>query len=300
MVENKANDADLSAEKGQKDADKPQCKAAKKVWPWLVAVLLVAVVLLVVLLVVRNSRKGGEELSLAEAVALVNAKTPAVGATMVLDSVTFSSEENRVTYYNSILDGREGVQQLMRDYYCQLSDEDLRVLLWLDFEYDPLAQQVHAQKASVRFLFRDTDGRVLKDVTMDAEQLVLQPAEDKIRQAALVVIAQEARVTQLFSPQQLDEETAITGCRFDADSLVLEYTVALARAEKELDRADFEHNIAHQREDLVHALAHNQGYCLSGITMRYTYFDCDGRRLCTFEVAPKDYHEYHHGHHHHD
>ena len=82
------NDADLSAEKGQKDADKPQCKAAKKVWPWLVAALLVAVVLLVVLLVVRNSRKGGEELSLAEAVALVNAKTPAVGATMVLDSVT--------------------------------------------------------------------------------------------------------------------------------------------------------------------------------------------------------------------
>ena len=273
-------------------------KKIARVWYWLMAALLLIVVLIVVLVIINSNHKKERRLSLAEAVSVVNSQTPALGNTMKLDSVTFDREENMVVYHNSILQGTESLMQLMRNYFTNISADDLRVQAIVSFDQDYLAQQIRENQASVRYLYRDTDGRILQNLTLSSDELNQQPSEDKMRHAAQVMIQQEARATQLMAPQKMDEDASITACTFNPDSLQLCFTITLAQPASEIDQAELDHSLAEQKEGVIHALAHDVLYRSSGVTVNYEYLASDGTPLRLLSVTPHDYLNHHHDHHH--
>jgi len=277
-------------------------KRVGKVWIWM-AVALILIVALIVFLVVKNAyNKKSEQPSLAEAVADVNAHTPALGPTMVLDSVKYDAKANRVTYYNAIRKGHAPSEQLIRDYYHQMSLEDLKVLQKIDFVQDYLSAPIIQQGASVRYVVHDIDGTLLKEYDITKEELCAAISEEEMKRASLLLIAQEAKSTQVSCPQQVDEATTITDCVYDSAAATITFTLALSRTSAEIDMKDFETRTASQKEAIIHTLAHDPKFTYTGVTIVYRYFDKNGAELKTIRVTPKEYlehlHEHEHGHQH--
>jgi len=269
-----------------------------KAWYWMAAALLVIVLLIVALAVQNSNNKKAARKTLAGAVASVNSRTPSVGVSMVLDSVTYDAKANLVTYYYAILKLSEANQQLLRNYYCQISDKDFKILQKLDFEHDYLSDLIKDNKSSLRYVYSDVDGKVLKDVTLSHKELLSSPAEKEIKHASLVMIAQEAKTTQANCPQQIDEATSITNCVYDSAAANLTFSLALNRPSAEIDMADFQSRVASQKEAIVHALAHDTKYASSGVTVVYKYYDKNGAELNTVTITPKEYLEHKHEHEH--
>lgn len=299
MENNKKNEENLVPKDGQNvqtSQDTPVKRRVAKAWYWMSAAFVLIVALIVFLAVKNSNNKKAEKRSLVEAVAAVNAKTPAVGATMVLDSVTYDAEANMVAFYNSILKGPETSQQLMRDYYNHLSDEDLKVLQIIDFPENYLAEPILESKASLKYVFSDVDGKVLKEILLSNKELTTPVGEEEMKRVSLVMIAQEAKTTQASCPQQIDENTTITGCQFNAEAAELIFNLTLSRTAEEIDKADFEKRVAAQKNAMTHSLSHDINFISSGVTLIYRYMDKNGKMLTQETITPKDYKDYKHDH----
>lgn len=280
-------------------------KRRRRGWYLLLAALLLIVALIIAHCVLNKNIKDDARQSLAGAVASVNAHTPAVGVTMSLDSVTYDAEANRVTYYSNILRISAAHQQLERNHYRNMSEQDLKVLLRQDFEQDYLAPLVQQCGTTVRYVYGDTNGAEIRMIEMTSNELATKPSEEDVKRVSMKMLAYNAESTRVSCPQQVDEYTAITGCEFDSATVTLTFEITLSRAIKEMDRAAFDKRVKEQKESIVHLLSHDQTYTSTGVTVVYKYFDKDGVEVVQEVITPKDFREHHHEHehdheHHHD
>jgi len=301
MDNNIANEEKKTMENGQNEQNQssaPEKKHMAKAWYWMIAALILIVALIIVLSVMNSNIKKEAKQSLAGAVASVNAHTPALGVTMVLDSVTYDAEANRVTYYNNILKTAEANQQLMREYYRQMSDQDLKVIQILDFKHDYLSDLVLQNESSVKFVYGDTNGAVIRELELTNADLTRKLTEEEIKQASLKMIDQDAKTIQANSPQPVDEYTSITGCTFDSSTATLAFDITLSKDAKDINMADFLKRIEEQKESITHLLSHDSKYIAAGVTVVYKYFDMNGNELIQKKITPKEYMEYQHDHEH--
>lgn len=288
-------------ENSQNNQSKPTTTSPKKTakkWYLIFAALLLIVALIIALMVMNANNQKDARQSLEVAVASVNSRTPAVGITTVLDSVTYDVKANRVAYYNNILRLSSDIQQMERAFYRNLSDQDLKVILLLDFEHDYLSDLILQNEASVRYVYGDTNGAVIREIELTKDDLSRELTEEEVKQASMTIFAHNAKSTQLNCPQQIDRYMAITGCQFDSAKVTITFEITLSSEMDENDKVDFDKRRIEQKESITHLLSHDPMYLSTGAVVVYKYLDKNGNEIMHETISPKDYKDYHHEHEH--